>query len=62
MENKLDGNTATGTLQAIFSFDMTLVGAVAPPIRLVRPPPICMRWGRPSAAPSAILRSSTLRM
>lgn len=27
MENKLDGNTAAGTLQAIFSFDMTLVQA-----------------------------------
>ena len=25
MENKLDGNAAAGTLQAIFPFDMTLV-------------------------------------
>jgi hypothetical protein len=27
MENKLDGNAAAGTLQAIFPFDMTLVQA-----------------------------------
>ena len=27
MENKLDGNAATGMLQAIFPFDMTLVQA-----------------------------------
>jgi uncharacterized protein DUF6510 len=27
MENKLDGNAAAGILQAIFSFDMTLVQA-----------------------------------
>jgi hypothetical protein len=27
MENKLDGNAAGGTLQAIFPFDMTLVQA-----------------------------------
>ncbi len=27
MENKLDGNAAAGTLQAIFPFEMTMVGA-----------------------------------
>jgi Family of unknown function (DUF6510) len=27
MENKLDGNAAAGTLQAIFPFEMTLVRA-----------------------------------
>ena len=27
MENKLDGNAAAGTLQEIFPFEMTMVGA-----------------------------------
>ena len=58
MENKLDGNAAAGTLQAIFPFDMTLAQATCTGCGATNPPTpagTLAQQTAPLALPSTVL-------